>query len=111
MTDQSFSPEFANWLATAPLEDLADAYCENYKDAHGIKARWVRADSYDRAGWATAFAQLGADIEAEYQREQAENAALMARLASCGLTDWAERNGIKSQLDLDEYNYNNGTEY
>lgn len=100
-----FSPEFANWFATASIGALEEAYAESYKEAHGIKARWVYGSGHTREELADMFVRLGHDIQAERERERQADAAFMARVESLGLTGWAEANGIKSELDLWEYNY------
>lgn len=102
------SAAMCEWLATGNNDDFADAYCENYKDAHGIKARWVLGREYSREEWASMFNSLEHALDAEFAREEAENAAFAARLASVGLTEWAERNGIRTEYDLMEHNYRNG---
>jgi hypothetical protein len=100
-----FSPEFVQWLATAPIEEIEGAYAENYKDAHGIKARWVYNSGRTREQWANDFVSLGEDIKEENEREAARDAAFMAMVASVGLADWAKANGIRCEMDLWEHNY------
>lgn len=105
MTDTaSFSPEFANWIATADMAELQDAYCDNYKDAHGIKARWVYGRDYTREEFATMFVQLGHEIEAECERDRQRHAEFTARIETLGLTSWAAENGIHTEYDLMDYN-------
>lgn len=114
MTDlarPSFAPDFTNWLATAPMADIEEAYCESYKDAHGIKARWVYGKGYSREHFADSFEILGRDIKAACERQDAEDAAFRERVASLGLTEWCERNNIRTELDLMEYNYQNSREF
>lgn len=105
LTRPEFSPEFVQWLATADMEEIEGAYAENFKDAHGIKARWVYNAGITREEFADKFVHLGYDIKAEEERMEAEDEAFRARVASLGLTDWAERNGIKNESDLYMYNY------
>lgn len=101
----TFSEGFVEWLATAPMEEIEDAYAENFKDAHGIKARWVYNAGITREEFADKFVQLGYDIKDEEDRQEAEDAAFRERVASLGLAEWAERNNIRSELDLWEHNY------
>ena len=101
----TFSPEFSAWLETAEMEDIEGAYAENYKDAHGIKARWVYGAGHTREQFADMFVRLGNDIKEEENREAAANARFMALVESLGLTQWAADNGIKTAMDLCEYNY------
>ncbi len=101
----TFSEGFVEWLATAPMEEVEGAYAENYKDAHGIKARWVYNAGISREEFADMFVHLGEDIKAEEDRQEAADKAFRERVASLGLADWAERNGIRNEYDLWEHNY------
>jgi hypothetical protein len=101
----TFDAGFVNWLATADMEEIEGAYAENYKDAHGIKARWVYGAGHTREEFADMFVHLGYDLKREEERQDAEDAAFVKRVADLGLTEWAARNGIKTELDLMEYNY------
>ncbi len=87
------------------LGDLYDSYCEYYKDAHGIKARWVYGNSYTADQWVFMFSSLAYDVDDSIARDEAEAKAFRDRLASVGLTEWAARNNIKDELDLMEFNY------
>lgn len=101
---KSFSPEFAEYFATAPMEELLDGYCESYKEAHGIKARWIYDSGMTREELARAYDTLAGDIRHECEREEARAAAFMARVADLGLTEWAARNNIRNEYDLWEHN-------
>lgn len=101
----TFDEGFTLWLATAEMEEIEGAYAENYKEAHGIKARWVYGRGYSREQFADMFVSLGADIKAENERQDAADAAFMAMIASVGLTDWAAENNIRCEMDLWEHNY------
>ncbi len=96
---------FRNLIANGDEAELRDMYCDMYKDAHGIKARWVYGNSYGRDEWLSMFNHLLYDIDASIEADKAADAAFQARIADLGLTEWANRNGIKSELDLMEYNY------
>ena len=95
----------AKAVESGDVADLYDSYCDNYKDAHGIKARWVYGNVYTADEWVTMFSQLAYDVDASIERDEAEAKALRERIASLGLTEWAERNNIRNQYDLMEYNY------
>lgn len=101
----TFDAGFTEWLATASMEEIEGSYAECYKDAHGIKARWVYDAGITREAFADMFVTLGHDIKAENDRLEAEQAAFVERIASLGLTEWAERNGIRTEHDLWEHNY------
>lgn len=103
---KSFSPEFATYFATAPMDELLDGYCESYKDAHGIKARWIYGQNLSRWELAQAFDGLAADIKAAEEHEAARDAAFLARVEAMGLSDWAARNNIRSEWDCMEHNDN-----
>lgn len=96
---------FRNSIATAPEADLQDSYCDMHKEAHGIKARWVYGRSYTREEWLSMFNGLLFDIDESIAADKAADEAFMKRVADLGLSDWAARNNIKSELDLMEYNY------
>lgn len=85
--------------------DLYDAYCDNYKDAHGIKARWVYGNTYTADQWVNMFSMLAYDVDESIARDEARDAAFRERIASLGLAEWAERNNIRNEYDLMEYNY------
>lgn len=85
--------------------DLYDSYCEHYKDAHGIKARWVYGNTYTAEQWVSMFSSLAYDVDASIAADEARDAAFRERIASIGLTEWAERNGIRNEYDLMEHNY------
>lgn len=88
-------------------DDLASDYCDRHKDAYGIKARWVFSRTYTINEWLVMFSGLAYAIDAECEREEAEQKAFMERIASVGLTAWAKRNNIRSEYDLMEHNYMN----
>lgn len=96
---------FANWLATAELADIVDQYVESYKDAHGIKARWMYGRETTREEMTKLWNQLNIEIEESIKRDEEAQAAFVKRLADCGLTEWAARNNIRTEYDLEDYNY------
>lgn len=101
----SLSSAMRNWLMTGSQEDIAEQYCESFKDAHGIKARWMLGAIHTPAEWAQMFVQLSHDIDESIAADKARDEAFLARVASLGLAQWAADNGIKSELDLMEYNH------
>ena len=106
----TLSANALNWINTGDLEEIRDQYVESYKDAHGIKARWLYGHPMPtREEFVGMFTRLDDDIEASIARDKAADAAFMARVDGLGLTAWAAENGIKSEYDLMEYNYR--TEY
>jgi hypothetical protein len=56
------STEFKTWDQMSELEQLEVTYCEMYKDVHGIKARWYKAESVEQAR--KDLEALGKDLEA-----------------------------------------------
>jgi hypothetical protein len=105
----SFTTGMLNWLATAPMDEIESEYSDNFKGAHGFRPRWVHGADFSREWFADAFESLAADYMAVEAREQAENEALAAHLASLGLTSYAAEKGIRTQFDVLELNY--ATEY
>jgi len=94
VTRPSFDASFINWLATAPMEEIEGSYAECYKDAHGIKARWVWNAGISRVEFADMFVSLGNDLKEEEERD-AEDARHFAEImAANGLTLWCEANGV-----------------
>jgi hypothetical protein len=101
----SLSPAMLDWLMTGDSQEIAEQYCESFKDAHGIKARWMLGAVHTPAEWARMFVQLGHDIDESIEQDKARDAAFLARVESLGLAQWAKDNNIKSELDLWEHNY------
>lgn len=93
-----------NAVNSGDTADLYDSYCEHYKDAHGIKARWVYGNTYTAQEWVSMFSSLAYDVDASIAADEARDAAFRERVASLGLSEWAERNGIRNEYDLMEYN-------
>ncbi len=104
----SITPEviasITNAVNTGDTAELYDSYCEHYKDAHGIKARWVYGNTYTAEQWVSMFSMLAYDVDASIAADEARDAAFRERITSIGLTEWAERNGIRNEYDLMEYN-------
>ncbi len=84
---------------------LYDSYCDSYKDAHGIKARWVYGNTYTAEEWIKMFSILAYDVDVAIAEEEREKQAFRDKLASLGLTEWAKRNNIHDEYDLMDYNY------
>ena len=105
----SITPEviasITNAVNTGDTAELYDSYCEHYKDAHGIKARWVYGNTYTAEQWVSMFSMLAYDVDASIAADEAHDAAFHERIASLGLSEWAERNGIRDHNDLMDYNY------
>lgn len=63
------------------LQELEEIYCEMYKDVHGVKARWYRAESVEQAR--RDLEALGAELDAvvfEELRAQEQAAERFAKL-------------------------------
>lgn len=102
----SFSAAMVNWLATADMDEILDTYVENYKDGHGIKARWMYGQPMpSRVEFASMFDHLARDIDESIAADKARDVAFMAMVDSVGLTAWAAENNIKCEMDLWEHNY------
>lgn len=96
----TFDASFVSWLETAEMEEIEGAYAENYKDAHGIKARWVYNAGYSREEFANMFVSLGLDLKAENDREEAYHLSFREQAAQLGLGEWLAANGITTTYDL-----------
>lgn len=98
----TFDASFVTFLSEAPMEEIEDAYCESYKDAHGIKARWIYGCGYTREEFADMFVSLGEDIKAENAREDMYQESFREKASNLGLTEWLTANGITTTYDLME---------
>lgn len=96
----TFSADFAEWLASADMAEIMDAYVESYKEAHGIKARWLYGATISRVEFADMFVSLGHEIVAEREREEAIHLSFRERASLLGLADWLAFNGITTTYDL-----------
>lgn len=96
----TFSASFVSWLETAEMEEIEGAYAENYKDAHGIKARWVFNAGYSRVDFANMFVALGQDIKEENEREEAYHQKFRDQAQQLGLGEWLASKGITTTYDL-----------
>lgn len=102
---KSFSAEFAQYFDNAPMQELLDAYCENHKDAFGIKGRWIYSQGLSRAQLAQEFDILAISIKIAEETEQQYQQAFLNNLNNVGLKDWAERNNIHNEYDLYDHQY------
>ena len=79
---------FEEMIATpmTELEELENIFCEMHKDVYGMKARWYRADSVEkaRADIARLQVELDAQIEADRRAQQAAIKAFEELAASLG---------------------------
>ncbi len=65
------------WEELSELEQLECIYCETYKDVYGIKARWYRAESVEKAR--EDLARLQVELEAQMARDaEAQQQAIAA---------------------------------
>jgi hypothetical protein len=74
VTDPSFSPGFAEWLATADLDEIAGEFSDAYKEANGFRPRHYNFDAMTRNDFAKEFIWLGEQMkrEAEFERQEQE---------------------------------------
>jgi hypothetical protein len=96
---------FRNLIANGDEAELRDMYCDMHKDAYGVKGRFVYSKDYTREEWLSMFNCLLFAIDESIEADRLADEAFMHRIDGLGLKEWAERNGIKSELDLTEYNY------
>lgn len=73
--EQVDTRSFAEITATpmTELEELESIYCDMHKDVYGVKARWYRAESVEKAREDLAQLQAALEIQmdqdAQYQKE------------------------------------------
>lgn len=85
-----------NELSLSRIEELKVAYCDSYKDVHGIKARWVFGQDLTEEQLLKMLSQLEKEwlvvSEREKQREKQASKEAMERiqlLINCGAKDVA----------------------
>ena len=77
--EQVDTRSFAEITATpmTELEDLESLYCDMYKDVYGVKARWYKAESVEKAR--EDLARLQVELEAQMARDaEAQQQAIAA---------------------------------
>lgn len=85
---KSFSPEFTEFFLASTVEELAQEYSDNFKEAHGIRPRWMNLEAMTHWELAQEFERLAGELKAaqEWEREcaeaEAEAAAWHARWAN-----------------------------
>ena len=66
-----------SWEDLTPLEQARETYWDMYKDAYGVRPRWIDTSAWTLAQFETEFASLGEAIEqAEKERKEAEVRAI-----------------------------------
>ena len=67
------SNEFKSWEEMSELEQAREMYWDMYKDAYGVRPRWIDTTKWTLADFETEFASLATAIEqAEVERKTAE---------------------------------------
>ena len=65
--------QFKSWDEMTALEQARETYWDMYKDAYGVRPRWIDTTAWTLADFEMEFASLGAAIEqAEIQRKAVE---------------------------------------
>ena len=68
-----------SWEDFTPLEQAQCTYWDMYKDAHGVRPRWIDTTKWTLADFEAEFASLATAIEqAEVERKAAEAEAIVA---------------------------------
>ena len=71
------SNEFKSWEEMSELEQAQCTYWDMYKDAYGVRPRWIDTTKWTLEQFEAEFASLGEAIEqAEVQRKTAEAQAI-----------------------------------
>jgi hypothetical protein len=77
------SNEFKSWEEMSELEQAQCTYWDMYKDAYGVRPRWIDTTKWTLEQFEAEFASLGEVIEqAEIQRKAAEAQAI-AKFENC----------------------------
>lgn len=75
--------EFKSWDELSELEQLESTYCDMHKDVFGVKARWYKAESVEKARADLDWLSAQLDIQMEQDRQaQAEAIKAFEELAA-----------------------------
>lgn len=70
--------QFKNWEEMSVLEQYACQYWDMYKDAYGVRPRWIDTTQWTEEQFEAEFASLATAIEqAEVERKASEAAAIV----------------------------------
>ena len=70
---------FKTWEEMTDLEQACETYWDMYKDAYGVRPRWIDTTKWTLADFDAEFASLATAIEqAEVERKTAEAEAVVA---------------------------------
>jgi hypothetical protein len=70
---------FKTWEEMTDLEQACETYWDMYKDAYGVRPRWIDTTKWTLADFEAEFASLATAIEqAEVERKAAEAEAVVA---------------------------------
>ena len=70
---------FKTWEEMTDLEQACETYWDMYKDAYGVRPRWIDTTKWTLADFDAEFASLATAIEqAEVERKAAEAEAVVA---------------------------------
>jgi len=70
---------FKTWEEMTDLEQACETYWDMYKDAYGVRPRWIDTTKWTLADFDAEFASLATAIEqAEVERKAAEAEAIVA---------------------------------
>jgi len=71
--------QFKSWEEMTDLEQACETYWDMYKDAYGVRPRWIDTTKWTLADFDAEFASLATAIEqAEVERKAAEAEAVVA---------------------------------
>ncbi len=81
------------WEEMSELEQLESLYCEMYKDVYGVKARWYKAESVEKAREDLDQLQAALEVQMDHdaQAQQQAIAAFEDLARSCGGVETAKR--------------------
>jgi hypothetical protein len=70
---------FKSWEEMSALEQAQCLFWDLYKDAHGVRPRWIDTSTWTLEDFDAEFASLGKVIEANYKEQQAAEAEAIVR--------------------------------
>ena len=71
--------QFKSWEEMSALEQARETYWDMYKDAYGVRPRWIDTTAWTLEVFEAEFASLATAIEqAERERREAEARAIVA---------------------------------
>lgn len=101
----SMTPAIVANILASDVEQLYSDYSDSYKDTHGIRPRWINPTGMTPMDFVELFSSLSYSDDYQAELDAEMQAAFVKKVADLGLTQWCADNNIKTETDLQEYNY------